>query len=249
MGVATARPTSARYIADKYKFGFCANDADELIKSNKVNTVFIATRHNTHAQYVIESLKNNKNVFVEKPLCLFESELEEIKKTYEAGKGSLMIGFNRRFAPFTQKVKAFLGEELPKAITYRINAGQLPADHWVHDPEIGGGRIVGEACHFIDLAQHLAASPIKSVASTCLNDDSGLLDSMIINLEFHNKSIATISYFSNGSKQTSKEYLEVYSGNKTAIIDDFKVLSLFDSKTVRHTANQDKGYKLSLIHI
>lgn len=241
-GVATARPTSSKYIGDKYQFGFCTNDAAELARSEQVNTIFIATRHNTHAQYVLEGLKANKNVFVEKPLCLKEEELLEIKETFKNSKGSLMIGFNRRFAPFTEKIKAFMGTELPMSINYRINAGQLPSDHWVHDTEIGGGRIVGEACHFIDLAQHISGSKIKSVAANAIKSAEDLLDNVTINLEMQNGSIASICYFSNGSKQVSKEYLEVFCSGKTAIVDDFKKLTLADSKVEVSKGEQDKGY-------
>ena len=242
VGIATARPTSSKYIADKYEFGFCTNDATELAKSDKVNTVVIATRHNTHAQYVLESLKANKNVFVEKPLCLKEEELEQIKETFKASKGSLMIGFNRRFSPFVKKVKSFIGSEFPVSITYRINAGQLPSDHWVHDPEVGGGRVIGEACHFIDLAQHLSGSQIKSVMANAVMTSENLYDNVTINLEMQNGSIASICYFSNGSKQVAKEYLEVFGSGRTAIIDDFKKMTLSDSKIEQTKGDQDKGY-------
>ncbi|HAD97323.1 MAG TPA: oxidoreductase [Cryomorphaceae bacterium] len=242
IGVATARPTNSRYIADKYGFGFCAQDASELIRNTQLNTVFIATRHNTHARYVIEALHADKNVFVEKPLCLNETELEEIKEAHQKSKGILMIGFNRRFAPFTAKVKKFIGNDLPVSINYRINAGQLPADHWVHDPEIGGGRIIGEACHFIDLAQHISGSAIDSVAASAVRTSENLLDNVTINLSMKNGSIANISYFSNGSKKIAKEYLEVFGAGKTAIIDDFKKLTLADSKVQTFKSEQDKGY-------
>jgi len=242
IGIATARPTSSKYIADKYKFGFCTNDANELAKSDKINTVVIATRHNTHAQYVLEGLKANKNVFVEKPLCLKEDELEQIKAALVVSKGSLMIGFNRRFSPFIEKIKSFIGSELPVSINYRINAGQLPADHWVHDPEVGGGRIVGEACHFIDLAQFISGSRIKSVAANAVLSSENLYDNVTISLEMQNGSIASICYFSNGSKQVSKEYLEVFSSGKTAIIDDFKKLTLAGNKVEITKGDQDKGY-------
>ena len=242
VGIATARPTSSKYIADKYEFGFCTNDATELAKSDKVNTVVIATRHNTHAQYVLESLKANKNVFVEKPLCLKEEELEQIKETFKASKGSLMIGFNRRFSPFVKKVKSFIGSEFPVSINYRINAGQLPSDHWVHDPEVGGGRVIGEACHFIDLAQHLSGSQIKSVMANAVMTSENLYDNVTINLEMQNGSIASICYFSNGSKQVAKEYLEVFGSGRTAIIDDFKKMTLSDSKIEQTKGDQDKGY-------
>ena len=243
IGVATARPTSSKYIADKYHFGFCADDASSLAKSEKLNTLIIATRHNTHAQYVLEGLKANKHVFVEKPLCLKESELEEIKEAYKNCSSSLMIGFNRRFAPFITKLKAFIGSELPVSINYRVNAGQMPADHWVHDPEIGGGRIVGEACHFIDLAQFISGSSIKSVSANTVKTAENLNDNVTISLEMQNGSIASICYFSNGSKQVSKEYLEVFCSGKIAIIDDFKKLTLAGSKVETSKGDQDKGYE------
>lgn len=243
VGVATARPTSSKYIADKYKIGFCSDDASTLAQHDKVNTLVIATRHNTHAKYVLEGLKANKNVFVEKPLCLKEEELELIKEAYKNSKGSLMIGFNRRFAPFIEQLKRFIGNELPMSINYRINAGQLPSDHWVHDPEVGGGRIIGEACHFIDLVQHISGSQIKSVAANAVMTAENLYDNVTISLEMQNGSIASICYFSNGSKQIAKEYLEVFSASKTAIINDFKKLTLAGTKVDESKADQDKGYE------
>ncbi|MFT6946122.1 MAG: putative dehydrogenase/threonine dehydrogenase-like Zn-dependent dehydrogenase [Vicingaceae bacterium] len=242
VGVATARPTNSKYIADKYQFSFCTNDASELIKSDQLNTVVVATRHKTHAQYVLDALQANKNVFVEKPLCLSEEELASIKATHIKSSGILMVGYNRRFAPFTKQAKAFLGAELPMSINYRINAGQLPADHWVHDPEVGGGRIVGEACHFIDLVQFLTGSLLKSVSAISLQSVENLYDNVVISLETMNGSIASITYFSNGSKQVSKEYLEVFCGGKSAIIDDFKKLILADGKIQKFKSDQDKGY-------
>ncbi len=243
VGIVTARPTSSKYIADKYNFGFCSNDASDLIKDEKVNTVVIATRHNTHAQYVIEALKADKNVFVEKPLGLSEDELKKIGEAHDKSKGILMVGYNRRFAPFTQKVVEFMGTELPKSINYRINAGALPADHWVHNPEVGGGRIVGEACHFIDLVQHLCGSTLKSVMANAVLNDQNLYDNVAISLELNDGSIASISYFSNGSKQVDKEYLEVFSSGKTAIMEDFKKLTLADKKVQHIKSEQDKGYE------
>lgn len=242
IGIATARPTSSKFIADKYNFGFCTNNASELTKHNEVNTVIIATRHDTHAKYVIEALEANKNVFVEKPLSLTEEELKEIESVHSKSKGILMVGYNRRFAPFTQKLIDFMGTELPKSINYRINAGALPADHWVHNPEVGGGRIVGEACHFIDLVQHLCGSNLKSVVANAVLNDQNLYDNVAIGLELNDGSIANISYFSNGSKQVAKEYLEVFCSGKTAIIDDFKKLTLADKKVQHLKAEQDKGY-------
>ncbi|MEO0310997.1 MAG: hypothetical protein RIQ89_654, partial [Bacteroidota bacterium] len=148
ISVCTARPNNARNIADKYGFKNCTGEATSVMKNNEVNTIFIATRHDSHAAYVLEGIKNNKNVFVEKPLCLTIPELEEIKTAYESANVRVMVGFNRRFAPLVKKIKSTLHEKQPIAINYRINSGNIPADHWVHQPNIGGGRIIGEACHF-----------------------------------------------------------------------------------------------------
>ncbi len=242
IGINTARPTSAKYIADKYGFTSCESDGEQLAQSSKINTVFIATRHNTHAEYVLQGLRNNKNVFVEKPLCMNEEDLTAIKKAYSENQSKLMVGFNRRFAPMTAEAKHFLGEELPKSITYRINAGQLPLDHWVHDPEVGGGRIIGEACHFIDLAQHFAGSLITSVSANALESSTQLMDNVSIQLGFENGSIASINYFSNGSKKLPKEYIEVHSGGKSVVIEDFKKITLAHDKLKVSKADQDKGY-------
>ncbi|MEQ8910208.1 MAG: Gfo/Idh/MocA family oxidoreductase [Vicingaceae bacterium] len=244
--IATARSNNARYVADKYQIPICLPDAAQVPLQEAVNTVFILSRHDTHAQYVTASLKANKNVYVEKPLCLKEEELEPIKEAYKASKGGLMVGFNRRFAPQIKEIKDFIGSDLPKAIHYRINAGNLPAEHWVHDPEVGGGRIIGEACHFIDLCRYLANSEIESVSAEAMEDHLPTPDKVVINLKFKNGSVAGISYFANGSKALAKEYLEVHSGGKSAVLEDFKSLSLIDKKVSKSKAKQDKGYQAEI---
>ena len=240
--IATARPNNAKYVADKYQIPACLADATEIAHQKEVNTVFVLSRHDSHALYVVEALKANKNVYVEKPLCLNETELEEIAKVYKDSSAGLMVGFNRRFSPMIQSLQKFLGKELPKAIHYRINAGNLPADHWVHDPKVGGGRIIGEACHFIDLCRYLSGSEIESVSAEAIQDHLPTSDKVIMNLKFKNGSIASISYVGNGSKTLAKEYLEVHCGGKSAIIDDFKELRLYDQKVKLEKGKQDKGY-------
>ena len=155
VGVATARPNNARNVAEKYGFEFCTGNADEVITNEKINTLFIATRHNTHGEYVLKGLQAHKNVFVEKPLCMSLDELQAIKEAKSNTKAQLMVGFNRRFAPLISKLKSSINNSIPSAILYRINAGIMPPDHWIHDPEIGGGRIIGEVCHFIDLCSFI----------------------------------------------------------------------------------------------
>ncbi len=249
VGIATAKGNTARYVADKYGFSLCGESAEEVLQNEKVNTVFVLTRHNKHAEYVIKAIENKKHVFVEKPLAMSEEELEQIKTTYEKAvekgeAGHLMVGFNRRFAPAVQKIKSLFSDEQPKSINMRINAGQLPASHWVNDPEIGGGRIIGEACHFIDLAMYLAGAEITAVSAVSMDDTQRQDNTLVINLEFKNGSVASISYFSNGSKKLPKEHIEVFCGGTVAQIDDFKSLTIFGNHKKRiKFKGHDKGHK------
>lgn len=243
-GLVTGTPSKAKHFAEKFGFEMSAGDADELFKDEEINTVFIATRHDSHADYVIKALKAGKNVFVEKPLCLREEDLEPIAEAYRQSKGQLVVGFNRRTAPsIIDLIKAF-DNKLPKAINMRVNAGNLPPEHWVHDPEVGGGRIIGEACHFIDLSNAIAGSKLVSVSSNGMGGKPELMDTAVMSLQYEDGSIATISYFSNGNHQVPKERIEVFSGTKTAIIDDFKMLTVYGKNIDKHKlANQDKGHK------
>lgn len=249
IGVATARPNNARYVADKYGFAYCTGSADEIIADSKINTVFIATPHDSHAKYVLASLKAGKHVFVEKPLCLSETELEEISTLYSSlntqNRSPLfMVGFNRRFAPFVEKVIAELPAGLPKAINYRINAGVVPSQHWVHDPQVGGGRIIGEVCHFIDLAMFVAGAPITEASAQVVPVPENLNDTVVINLAFADGSIASISYFSNGSPLLPKERLEVFCAGRTAVLEDFRNLCVYDKKISQtKSSRQDKGHR------
>lgn len=243
IGVATSRSNNARNIADKYGFNYCTGNADEIISDPAIATIFIATRHNTHAGYVMEAMKAGKNVFVEKPLCMNENELEEIKTQYVKSQVSVMVGFNRRFAPFIQQLKKSMNDATPKAINYRINAGIVPPEHWVHDLAVGGGRIIGEACHFIDLCMFLAGATITSVSAKSMNDPHSLTDTVAISLQFANGSIANISYFSNGNKNLPKEHLEVFSGGVVSVMEDFKSLTVFGKTKKENSGTQDKGHK------
>lgn len=243
VNVATSRATTARNVADKFGFDNCTGDADTIINNDAINTVFIATPHHLHANYVIQALNANKNVFVEKPLSLTKEELEDIVIAESNSKAQVMVGFNRRFAPQIIDLKNDLSNDLPKAINYRINAGKLPVDHWTQDPEIGGGRIIGEACHFIDLCTFIADSPIVKVDANALKDVNNLLDTVSISLAFENGSVASISYFSNGSKKLNKEYLEVFCGEKTIVLDDFKSIDILGKKQSKSkSSSQNKGH-------
>ena len=185
---------------------------------------------------------------MEKPLSMNETELTEIRTAYEkkVSQGMqkhLMVGFNRRFAPPVVEVKKLFLPEQPKSIMIRVNSGVMPAGHWVNDPDLGGGRIIGEACHFIDLAMHLAGSPTASVSADAMCDADNLNNTVVINLKMQNGSAASISYFANGNKRVSKECIEIFCAGKVAVIDDFSQLTLYSDKIKKIKYKQDKGHR------
>jgi len=244
IGVATARGNNSRYVADKYRFNYCTDNSDDI------NTVFIFTRHNLHGANIIKGLNAKKHVFVEKPLAMNIDELESVREAYENQKGSfhLMLGFNRRFSPHVQKINELFREDAQKAINIRMNARALPDTHWVHDPEQGGGRIIGEVCHYIDLAMFIAGAEIVSVFANDMYDTKGLCDTVSISLKFSNGSVASISYVSNGNKSVPKEYIEVFCDGRAAIIDDFKKMTIYGKKKTKfNLSSQNKGHKEEVI--
>ncbi|HIJ83749.1 MAG TPA: Gfo/Idh/MocA family oxidoreductase, partial [Magnetococcales bacterium] len=231
VGVATSKGLTARNTADKFAFGYCSTDASELIRDAGINTVVIATRHNLHARFLIEALKAGKHVFVEKPLAVNEEQLTAVAQALEEHPGMLMVGFNRRFAPFVEKIDAFFSNRSgPLVINYRVNAGFLPADHWANTEE-GGGRIVGEVCHFIDLFQFLAKSPPVRVHADCARDAVSskpleLTDNLSVIVTFQDGSMANLVYTSLGDLSFPRERMEVYCGQSIAVLDNFKKLRL-----------------------
>jgi polar amino acid transport system substrate-binding protein len=248
-GVMTASSTGSRSVADRFGFEFCTGEMNDILGSEAINTVFIATRHDSHASYVIKALASGKHVFVEKPLCLTGDELREIVAIYSDACAKetaplLMVGYNRRFSPLALTMKEALGDG-PMAMTYRINAGAIPADSWIQDPSTGGGRIIGEACHFIDFLTFLNGSRPVSVFAASMRSALNLNDIVTIDLTYANGSIGSVSYFSNGDKSLPKERVEVYCNGATAILDDFRVLSLHahGKKKEKKLLSQDKGQK------
>lgn len=243
--IATTKGNETIYVAKKYGFSSAYDNAEKVINDSKVNTLFIVTRHDTHARFVLHGIETGKHVYTEKPLCLNIDELDSIRSKYESSTNRkfVMIGFNRRFSPAVKKIKSLLLEEQPKAINIRINAGDLPFDHWVNDREIGGGRIIGEACHFIDLAMYIAGSKPTVVNAVEMKDPLGLQNTLTINIKYENGSIANISYFSNGNKKLPKENIEVFCGEISFIINDFKYMTVYDKsvKKIRFKG-QDKGH-------
>ena len=227
------------------KFGFAASstDVNEVFNDPEINTVFITTRHNSHAHLVLRALEAGKNVFVEKPLCLTEDELEQIEKVLAVSDHPLlMVGFNRRFSPCAQAVKGVLEQtHAPGAMVMTVNAGAIPAEHWTQDADVGGGRIRGEACHFIDLLRYLAGSSIS--AHTIQYAEGSLRDTATIQLAFENGSIGTIHYFANGHKGLAKERLEVFCEGKVAKLDNFRSVEGHGWSFKVPGGRQDKGHQ------
>ena len=251
-GVLTASGTGARSVAERFGFEFCAGDEKDILENGEINTIFIATRHDSHADYVLKALRARKHVFVEKPLCLTPAELEEIRiqmsdtgsQTSGDGSSILMVGYNRRFSPLAARMKEQL-DQGPMAMTYRVNAGAVPADSWIQDPDIGGGRIVGEICHFVDFLTYINGSMPVSVYAHVLDDPNHLNDTLSISISFLNGSIGTISYFANGDKSLPKERIEVFAHGCTVVLDDFVWMSIHSNgrKKTKKLIVQDKGQK------
>jgi len=244
IGVMTNSGATAKRVAERFKFTTCTSDANDLLSNQNVDTLFVATRHDTHAKYVLEGLQNGKNVYVEKPLCLNLEELDSIKKLCREKQKNVMIGFNRRFSPHVHELKKKLGSGKMSMI-YRVNAGNIPANSWIQDMAVGGGRIIGEVCHFIDLMAFVCGSKPCKVMASALPDNQGLNDTVNIIVEFENGSTGVVAYYANGSKSLRKEYFEAYSAGTVAIIDDFVKTIIYGkgSPSTFKTQSQNKGQK------
>lgn len=233
LSVSTATPVNAKSVAERFGFHEATTNSDVIANDTRINTLFIASRHDSHSHYVVESLRSGKNVFVEKPLAVNFEQLDSIKEAIASSDARLLVGFNRRFsAPFAKMKEFFANRQDKMVINYRINAGFIPTTHWIHSPE-QGGRIIGEVCHFIDCAVYLTgALPISVFASSVSADHSQMpnSDNVSINLKFSDGSIANILYFANGSSLLEKEYCEVHCEHKSAIMNNFTTLDLFSQK-------------------
>ena len=248
----SATGVSAHAVGTKHGFFEITTKSDEVFNNDKINTVLITTRHNSHAEYVLKALKTGKHVFVEKPLCLTREELVEIKSAYSSLLTSnsspvLMVGYNRRFSPLVQRMKELVGK-MPMAINYRVNAGVIGKDIWIQDPEIGGGRILGEVCHFVDTCSFLAGSEPVRVQATCVRKDDRSVpdeDNVSILITYANGSTATIGYYAYGDRQLPKEFIEIFSGNMALQMNDFRELLVYKNGKKERQKNtiQDKGFK------
>jgi predicted dehydrogenase/threonine dehydrogenase-like Zn-dependent dehydrogenase len=247
ISVATASGVTALDAGKKFGFRRAVSEASEVIDDNNVNLVVIGTRHDSHAKLAIEALARDKHVFVEKPLALDDEQLNEVLDAAARSRGQLMVGFNRRFSPLARAAKDFFaGRQTPLSILYRVNAGHVPAEHWIQDATQGGGRIVGEVCHFIDLMQYWTQSPPVSVFAEALAANQHNLinhDSVFITLRFADGSNGCVAYLAEGDKALAKERVEIFGEGKTFVIDDFRQATAFGNGREDKIAlrAQDKG--------
>jgi len=249
IGIASRAGVTARHCADRFQFEYCTTDPLRILRDPNINTVVVATRHNLHAQQVLDCLANGKHVFVEKPLCLTLDELETISDAYKQTDGLiLMVGYNRRFAPLARSLAEFF-RDVPEPLmaNYRVNAGFVPPDHWVHDPRVGGGRVLGEVCHFVDFVLWLHHSPPTTVFAAALPDAGRYHgDNVVVTLTFLNGGAATIVYTAAGDPRLGKERVEVHAAGRSAVLTDFRLLETFKCGrrfTERLRLRQDKGHQ------
>ena len=245
--IATASGISAHDVGKRFGFAYAVSSTDEVLDDADVNLVVVGTRHDLHAELARKALERNKHVFVEKPLALNDDELDSVMAAAESSTGKLMVGFNRRFSPLAQRAKEFFnGRDTPLSILYRVNAGRIPKEHWTQNADEGGGRIVGEVCHFVDLMQYLTgASPVTVFAESVSAKSSKTVDadSVFITLRFADGSNGTIAYLSEGDKGLAKERVEIFGAGRVFVLDDYRRATLYKDGREEQVAlkAQDKG--------
>jgi predicted dehydrogenase len=235
--ICSANGVSAGIAARRFKIPEMAADAGAILADDRIGSVVIATRHHQHAPMVTEALKRGKHVFVEKPLALTEAELQAVTDAYQTSGTILTVGFNRRMAPLMQKLKGAFPASADMHLMYSVNAGMLPEGHWISDAAVGGGRLLGEGCHFIDSCLYLAASPVQQVFC------SGTSAGFTILLSFRNGATATVHYVTSGASRYPKERIEAHSLGQSAVLNNWRTLEIFrngGTKTFR--SRQDKGH-------
>jgi len=249
--ISSSQGITGSHYGRKFKFEKNTTDTETIFTDEEINAVVIATQHDSHAKFTVAALEKGKNVFVEKPLALNMVELKAIDSAYnlskQAGKAScLMVGFNRRFAPLMVALKGAVKQQQPMSIVYTCNAGSIPSESWVHDLERGGGRIIGEACHFIDICRFLTGSSILSIHSSAMGGDieaTKNFDTVTLTLNFENGSIGTVHYFANGHRSFPKERIEVFQSGGVAVLDNFSKLKSYGFNGLKSKSlfRQDKG--------
>ncbi len=243
--IASSNGLSGTALAKKYKIGFSTTDVQKVIQDPEINGVIITTRHNIHARQVIAALKNNKHVLVEKPLALTYEEITQLNLAYLDSFGSLTVGFNRRFSPFVLDAKAKIGGQSKMInVVATMNAGFVPKDNWIQNPQIGGGRIIGEACHYIDLINFLTGSTVTEVVTNTQGLGTDLYsDNASILLKYRNGSQGVINYFSDGNKGYPKENIVIFDQGKNIEIDNFRKIKYYGYHSRGKSRPQDKGHK------
>ena len=255
VGIASAGGLHAQYAAKKFGFAYATSSEDDILDDPHINTVAILTRHDVHADLAVRALRAGKHVFVEKPLAITAEQLSVLSEQLFVSAGSrnaqhvsspvLTVGFNRRFAPLAQSLASFLlPRNEPLYVHYRVNAGYLPLEHWAHDPAQGGGRILGEGCHFIDFLTFLVGAAPLSVSATALPDGGKYRqDNVSMTFTFPDGSLGVVDYLANGDKSFPKERIEVFCGGRIAVLDDFRTLvKVKDGKKKEERKTQDKGW-------
>ena len=249
VGIASAGGLHARHSGAKFGFEYAASSDEEIINDPNINTIAVLTRHDTHAALAMQTLRAGKHVFVEKPLAVDSAQLDELENLLNSSNGLplLMAGFNRRFAPLAIKLKAFLTDRKePLVAHYRVNAGLLPLTHWQHDPLQGGGRIIGEGCHFIDFLTFLVGEPPISVTTHGLPDVGRYREDVLsMTFTFPDGSLGVVDYLANGDKSFAKERVEVFCAGRVAVLNDYRSLEMVQNgrrKLVRSALRQDKGH-------
>ena len=246
-GICSQSGVSAKHCGERFGFSYCTSNRAELIADSDVHLVMIMTRHGDHANLVTEALRADKYVFVEKPLALSYADLNKVIEAYQVTQGALMVGFNRRFAPATDMLKAHFKDQGPLSVFCRVNAGMLPEDHWIYDPEEGGGRLLGEVCHFVDLCAYLIDDVAMRV--TCAGKGPKYPDDhLAMTIEYANGSTAQILYSAFGDVGLPKEHIEVLGGGRSAVLNDFQEVLLFadGKKQKKRFSGQDKGHRREL---
>jgi predicted dehydrogenase/NADPH:quinone reductase-like Zn-dependent oxidoreductase len=254
--VASGKGTGATVAAEKFDFDAATTDIDAVLADPSVDTVFVLTRHDTHARFALRALEAGKHVFVEKPLALSHEDLDALESAATSSGALLTVGFNRRFAPHTaEMIAALKGRAGPLSLIITVNAGQVPSDHWTQHPEQGGGRIAGEGCHFIDLARAITGSPITAgrATSAARLDGARIDDITHIMLEFADGSTAVIHYLASGSRAFPKERVEAFADGRTLVIENWRRLRRFGgaqpggiARMFRSGGKQDKGHEAEI---
>lgn len=253
--IASATGTTAKTVGDKFGFRYCTTDVDNLLHDDRVDAVAILTRNDLHAPLTIKALEAGKHVFVEKPLAITPAELREVIEVYHRTPGHLSVGFNRRYSQHVQRLRSFLGDAAgPLQATYRVNAEAIPEDHWIYDDHQGGGRLITEVCHFVDLLQYVFGSSPTSVSCFSLGTEASdrspsVNENVTLNLQFANGSVGSVVYTNAGDPSMPKEIMEIFGGGKGARLTDFRKLELASggsTQTDRRWLSQAKGHQEEL---